>query len=167
MTISNTWLRSTGLLVGALAIGTGSALAQETAAASVDTAPGPLTAKARQDSARTDSTKWGYQVDRQPEAQNPPGYRGLERPAGLDDTSRTDRRPGDSVAGAAAKPTGDRDRVDIIHQKRRVAPGVGHQPPPYPSRTERVWVERRPGEDSVSLDPEAIVSEDSAWTESR
>jgi hypothetical protein len=27
-----------------------------------------------------DSTKWGYKVDRNPRHQNPPGYRGMERP---------------------------------------------------------------------------------------
>jgi hypothetical protein len=40
-------------------------------------------AEASADSTRSDSTKWGYPVNRNPQEQNPPGYRGMERPAGL------------------------------------------------------------------------------------
>ena len=39
------------------------------------------------DSLQQDSTKWGRQVDRDPEVQNPPGYRGMERPANLPDSA--------------------------------------------------------------------------------
>jgi hypothetical protein len=42
------------------------------------------TSEAAGDSMGTDSTKWGYPVNRNPDAQNPPGYRGMERPASQD-----------------------------------------------------------------------------------
>lgn len=34
-----------------------------------------------------DSTKWGHPVNRDPAEQNPPGYRGMERPANGDSTA--------------------------------------------------------------------------------
>jgi len=43
--------------------------------------------EASADSVRRDSTKWGYPVNRNPQEQNPPGYRGMERPAGLNSDS--------------------------------------------------------------------------------
>jgi hypothetical protein len=46
------------------------------------------------DSTGQDSTKWGYKVDKSPKHQNPPGYRGMERPAGLDSAARQDSAGG-------------------------------------------------------------------------
>ncbi|HEX6106277.1 MAG TPA: hypothetical protein VFZ26_11885 [Gemmatimonadales bacterium] len=39
--------------------------------------------RAQIDSAGQDSTHWGYQTDSNPSAQNPPGYRGMERPVNV------------------------------------------------------------------------------------
>lgn len=40
-------------------------------------------AAAAGDSIQQDSTQWGRQTDRNPEVQNPPGYRGMERPTNV------------------------------------------------------------------------------------
>lgn len=49
--------------------------------------------KSTKKAARTsgDSTKWGYPIDSTADAQNPPGYRGMERPAGLPDSAGAGR----------------------------------------------------------------------------
>jgi hypothetical protein len=185
---------------------------------------------AARDSSAQDSTKWGYKVDRKPETQNPagyrgmerpsnvfppdsarsdsgapadatsrvnqmeredslqqnthqnpPGYRGMERPAALDsaqqqsgnrdtlsrmarDTAEMNRgetrgkttadsaRFGVNAQEQSTRPGANRpDSSDIVHQQREVAPGMGHQPPPYPADSERVWVQQRPGNDSINV----------------
>jgi len=40
---------------------------------------------------------------------------------------------------------------DVVHQKRHVPPGVGHEPPPYPADSERIWLQERPSNDSVPV----------------
>ena len=60
------------------------------------------TSEAAGDSSGTDSTKWGYQVDRNPDVQNPPGYRGMERPASLDSASAADTAATDTAANRKA-----------------------------------------------------------------
>ena len=58
--------------------------AQETqrtdTAAAQDTA---AMGRAQMDSAGQDTTQWGYETNKDPEVQNPPGYRGMERPVNV------------------------------------------------------------------------------------
>lgn len=49
------------------------------------------------DTMQQDSTQWGYDVNADPSVQNPPGYRGLERPAGLPDTTMADTGVADEM----------------------------------------------------------------------
>jgi hypothetical protein len=44
----------------------------------------------RPSEATADSTKWGHAVNRNPRDQNPPGYRGMERPVGGDSAGASD-----------------------------------------------------------------------------
>ena len=59
-------------------------------------------------SGRSDSTKWGYPVNRSAQDQNPPGYRGMERPKNLSDS-----------ASAAADSSAPADATSRINQRRR------------------------------------------------
>lgn len=102
------------------------------------------TQKAKRDTTSQDSTRWGHNADPDPDVQNPPGYRGMERPAGLDSTLDSAKQ---NQSGAEAR----RDSIDIVHRQREVPPGMGHQPPPYPADSEQVWVEQRPSGDSVDV----------------
>jgi len=91
------------LLTACLTLGAATALAtkaqaqdtSQTGAAPMpqDTAP---TTPAAGDTLGGDSTKWGYPVDTS-KAQNPPGYRGMETPAGVDSAERA---AGDSGVSA-------------------------------------------------------------------
>lgn len=85
MTGKSTLLRRTGLLLGGLALTTGvaSVQAQESEAQQSDTTMQPPSAIAVQDSAQQDSTVWGTSANRNPDVQNPPGYRGMERPVNV------------------------------------------------------------------------------------
>lgn len=88
------------LLTACLTLGAATALAAtaqaqdttQTGAAPMpqDTAP---TTRAGGDTLGGDSTKWGYPVDTS-KAQNPPGYRGMETPAGVDSAERTAKDSG-------------------------------------------------------------------------
>ncbi len=60
-------------------------------------------ARTAADSLNQDSTKWGRQADRDPEVQNPPGYRGMERPANV--------LPSDSGKARNTNPGAVEDRV--------------------------------------------------------
>jgi len=118
--------------------------------------------EASADSVRRDSTKWGYPVNRNPQEQNPPGYRGMERPAGLnadsaamDSSSAGAVSPSDSSTGMA------RDTSDVIHRRRSVPPGTDAPPPPYPADSEKVWVRTHPQGDSVGV-PDSGMRSDSA-----
>ena len=73
--------------------------------------------------------------------------KGGKKTAQKDRTAKAKAREGDTATTTAK----DRDSVDIIHQQRQVPPGVGNAPPPYPADSERVWVEKRPSNDSVSV----------------
>ena len=47
-----------------------------------------------------DSTKWGYKVDKNPKHQNPPGYRGMERPIPSDSRDTMRSSPQDSTSAS-------------------------------------------------------------------
>jgi hypothetical protein len=58
-------------------------------------------------STKKDSTKWGYPVNRDPEVQNPPGYRGMERAV---ETFPPDSTPeGDSTTAQQQRPRAGSD----------------------------------------------------------
>lgn len=108
-------------------------------------------AEATADRARGDSTKWGYPVDRSPEEQNPPGYRGMERPSDLN-TQLGDSAGMDSSAARSDSGTmPGSDSSDVIHRQRSVPPGTAAPPPPYPADSEKAWVRTRPQGDSVAV----------------
>ena len=131
------------------------------------------TSEAAGDSSGTDSTKWGYQVDRNPDAQNPPGYRGMERPASLDSARATDSVVTDTAAtDASAMDTTGQSRDtsmagradstrDMIHRQRSVPPGTAAPPPPYTPDSEKVWVQERPSNDSVDVNDSGAARPDS------
>jgi len=75
--------------------------------------------------AAQDSTKWGYKVDSSSKNQNPPGYRGMERPANA--------LPADSGSGAKADTTAPADATSRINQRARQdsSSGTGQNPPGY------------------------------------
>jgi hypothetical protein len=75
--------------------------------------------------AAQDSTKWGYKVDSSSTNQNPPGYRGMERPANA--------LPADSGSGAKADTTAPADATSRINQRARQdsSSGAGQNPPGY------------------------------------
>jgi hypothetical protein len=127
--------------------------------------------EASADSMRSDSTKWGYRVNRNPREQNPPGYRGMERPAGLNgdsaamdtssagatyrsDTTRDAGSMSRSDTGAAA-----RDTSDVVHRQRSVPPGTAAPPPPYPADSEKAWVRTKPQGDSVGVEIDSMRSD--------
>jgi hypothetical protein len=70
-----------------------------------------------------DSTKWGYRVDTTGKAQNPAGYRGMERPANV--------LPSDSSGKADS--TAPADATSRIHQRARQdsSSASGQNPPGY------------------------------------
>ncbi|HKP49653.1 MAG TPA: hypothetical protein VJU17_06520 [Gemmatimonadales bacterium] len=72
-----------------------------------------------------DSTKWGYKVDSSSKNQNPPGYRGMERPANV--------LPADSGSGAKADTTAPADATSRINQRARQDSSsvTGQNPPGY------------------------------------
>jgi hypothetical protein len=81
-------------------------------------------ARARGRKATTrDSTKWGYRVDTTGKAQNPAGYRGMERPANV--------LPSDSSGKADS--TAPADATSRIHQRARQdsSSASGQNPPGY------------------------------------
>ncbi len=85
-----------GPLVGLAALtAAGTAWAQETQTS--DTAA---------DTTVQDSSEWGRDTNREPEAENPPGYRGMERPVGSDSLADTTDTTGSSAdtTGAAKSP---------------------------------------------------------------
>lgn len=101
-----------------LIVATGAALALPAAARaqetqrSADTAAMDTTAArqdttaAQRDTAGTDTTRWGYESDTTPGVQNPPGYRGMERPtnvfppdSGKDTTGAAEGQTRDTTAG--------------------------------------------------------------------
>ncbi len=73
--------------------------------------------------ASQDSTKWGYKVDSSSKNQNPPGYRGMERPANV--------LPADS--GAKADTAAPADATSRINQRARQDSSsvTGQNPPGY------------------------------------
>lgn len=81
------------------------------------------TGQTQGDTAGQDTTQWGYPTDTNPDVQNPPGYRGMERPAGLDtadtggaaDTGRIDTvEVGRAEAGDTA---GTQEEIDRYTQR--------------------------------------------------
>jgi hypothetical protein len=76
-----------------------------------------------------DSTKWGHAVNRNPQDQNPPGYRGMERPANLPSGSGT----ADSSAPAdATSRTNQRRRQDSLGGQNQNPPGYRGMERPVP-----------------------------------
>jgi hypothetical protein len=77
----------------------------------------------RRNVASQDSTKWGYPVDTSSKAQNPAGYRGMERPVNV--------LPPDS--GAKSDTSAPADATSRINQRRRQdsASAPGQNPPGY------------------------------------
>ncbi|HEX6405902.1 MAG TPA: hypothetical protein VFZ90_01810 [Gemmatimonadales bacterium] len=75
--------------------------------------------------ASRDSTKWGYKVDSSSKNQNPPGYRGMERPANV--------LPADSGSGAKADTAAPADATSRINQRARQDSSsvTGQNPPGY------------------------------------
>jgi hypothetical protein len=112
------WLTAGGL-AGALSLGLpGTILAQDTSttARQQDTTQ----AAARADSTSSDSTKWGYSVERHPSQQNPQGYRGMERPSSLSDSGSVS----DTVAPAdATSRVNQMERQDSINRPGENPPG--------------------------------------------
>ena len=99
-----------GVLIGALALAVPSAVASaQESSAQV------------QDSTREDSTKWGYTTDRDPAVQNPPGYRGMERPVNV--------FPPDSAAGDSAAPASATSRTSQMQRQDSLG-GTSQQNPP-------------------------------------
>lgn len=108
--------------------------------------PSPQTAQKGADTTKADSTKWGYRTDRQPGVQNPPGYRGMERPVNV--------FPADSAAKADSQASGT--ATSRINQMRRQgsADAKPHQNPPgYRG------MERPAGLDSVQAKPDSTQAE--------
>jgi hypothetical protein len=58
----------------------------------------------------SDSTKWGYPVDTSKKNQNPAGFRGMERPAGLDSAQRNQKSGGSQDTSAMQSGTNDTTR---------------------------------------------------------
>ncbi len=117
------WLGAGGL-AGLLILGVPftAAAAQDTSATRQDTAAvqqETTTQAAGNDTARADSVQWGRTADRDPEVQNPPGYRGMERPVNVfpPDTADT------SSAGDATSRTSQMQRQDTISSENQNPPG--------------------------------------------
>ena len=126
--------------------------------------------EASADPMRKDSTKWGYPVNRNPREQNPPGYRGMERPAGLNgdsaamDSSSTGAtyRSDSTRAGSMSRSDSGatvRDTSDVVHRQRSVPPGTAAPPPPYPADSEKAWVRTKPQGDSVGVAIDSLPSD--------
>lgn len=101
----------------------------------------PERASATADTAAADSTRWGYHTDSTPEVQNPPGYRGMERPVGVS-------RPDSGADSAAAA-----DATSRVNQARRQGSSETDpekNPPGYRG------MERPAGLDSVRGDSTAV-----------
>ena len=82
--------------------------------------------------------------------------------AGQDTTGDTTRfevnaQEGRSAAGRTGNTT--RDTTDVIHRERETPPGMGHEPPPYPSDSEQVWVRQQPSGDSVTIGFDSTASQ--------
>jgi hypothetical protein len=95
------------------------------------------TSGARPGRAGDDSTKWGYPVDRNPEVQNPPGYRGMERAIETFPADSTEQ--GDSTAAAGAT-----NRVNQMQRQDSLESGAEQNPPGYRG------MERPAGLDTIS-----------------
>jgi hypothetical protein len=110
------WLVAAGL-AGALALALPCTMqAQQTSAPPRQQDSSQTSARA--DSSGSDSTKWGYHVDRDSSRQNPPGYRGMETPAGIDSSMA------DSSAGASATSrVSQRERQDSMSRPGQNPPG--------------------------------------------
>src|SRR4029078_13721647 len=74
---------------------------------------------ARAESTSTDSMKSGYNVERNPSEQNPPGYRGMERPAALSDSGATadSSAPGDATSRVNQMKREDSGTVETAAKK--------------------------------------------------
>jgi hypothetical protein len=81
------------------------------------------TAIAQSRRAGKDSTKWCYPVNRDPEVQNPAGYRGMERPI---ETFPPDSMRDDSTASASAT-----SRVNQMKRQDSLKSGAQQNPPGY------------------------------------
>lgn len=110
--------RLTGVVAGALALALPSAVLQAQDSTQHTGHAQQATMDTVADTTRQDSTQWGHEVNPDPAVQNPPGYRGLERPAGL---------PADSAADSAMA-----DGVDRVGQMKRQesTDSAGDQNPP-------------------------------------
>jgi hypothetical protein len=110
------WLGG-GALAGMLILGVPltSAQAQDTSAVQRDTSK----QAAATDTIRRDSTQWGRTADRDAEVQNPPGYRGMERPVNVfpPDTADT------SSAADATSRTSQMKRQDTVSSENQNPPG--------------------------------------------
>lgn len=106
------------------------------------------TAAAQSRGAGTDSTKWGYPTDRTPEVQNPPGYRGMERPIGTFPADSAPQR--DSTASASAT-----SRVNQMRRQDSLQSGAHQNPPGYRG------MERPAGLDSAASDTAGMRGNDS------
>ncbi|MGI9041178.1 MAG: hypothetical protein ACR2HK_08775 [Gemmatimonadales bacterium] len=89
-----------GLIVGLAALSASAATAE---------------AQETQRQGEQDSTKWGYSTDSTPEVQNPPGYRGMERPSNVftdsagQDSAAADSSGRDSAGAVEDRVTGTYD----------------------------------------------------------
>jgi hypothetical protein len=96
-----------------------------------DTAP---TARAGGDTLGGDSTKWGYPVDTS-KTQNPPGYRGMETPTGVDSAERAAKDSGavhDSTSDSSRAASDTAARSD----SSRDTTAVGQEQPYEPNQPE-------------------------------
>jgi hypothetical protein len=82
------------------------------------------TASSRSPGTQADSTKWGYPANKNPEVQNPPGYRGMERAI---ETFPPDSTPeGDTTASASTT-----SRVNQLQRQDSLESGSEQNPPGY------------------------------------
>ena len=65
------------------------------------------TGQTQRDTAGQDTTQWGYPTDTNPDVQNPPGYRGMERPTNVFPPDSARDTTGQRVEGAATGTYGD------------------------------------------------------------
>jgi hypothetical protein len=128
--------------------------AQDTTASQAATAA----PRGKQPKTRADSLKWGYPVDKNPEVQNPPGYRGMERPVGVfpPDSSRND-----SAASASAT-----SRVNQMQRQDSLGSEADQNPPGYRGMERPVPADSAAGRDSTNAaagrdSTEAAVGRDS------
>jgi hypothetical protein len=99
------------------------------------------TASARTPRTGEDSLKWGYPENRNPEVQNPPGYRGMERAIDAFPADTTPESSGDAPEDATT-------RVQQMQRQDSIETAPHQNPPGYRGM-------ERPGQlDSISSQPD-------------